>query len=217
MSKSGNLIDFTQNHQSSPATGSKSYRIKMHRIFSCMRRWIIQAICRRQDAMSVADVKRLFPVHFIAGVVCPSVRPSFLPSWWHVGGCSTTDTIKKERKGIYIAPFVCYVYLKACLPFLRKRSPDGATPDWGRRHSIAAYYSTIDPEGIKKLGWPGLLTYSGRFTHKWSPVSYRFRAEQGKFAGQRPTFYHCVTQPTVMLTSWPHSNAISSKRPSIHS
>ena len=36
-----------------------------------------------------------------------------------------------------------------CLPFLRKHSPDGATPNWGRRHPIAAYYSSIDPEGMK--------------------------------------------------------------------
>ena len=52
-----------------------------------------------------------------------------------------------------------------CLPFLRNRSPDGATPIWNRRHPIAAYYSYIDPEGIK--GWVGLvgLHYSGRFTH----------------------------------------------------
>ena len=34
-----------------------------------------------------------------------------------------------------------------CLPFLRKRSPDGATPNSGRRHLIAAYYSSIDPKG----------------------------------------------------------------------
>jgi len=25
-----------------------------------------------------------------------------------------------------------------CLSFLRKRSPDGATPNWNRRHPIAA-------------------------------------------------------------------------------
>ena len=48
---------------------------------------------------------------------------------------------ENESKSIYIAPIVYYVYLKAlehgsnsftcklCLPFLRKRSPDGATPE----------------------------------------------------------------------------------------
>jgi len=41
-----------------------------------------------------------------------------------------------------------------CLPFLRKRSPDGATSNWGKRHLIAAYYSSVDPEGMK--GWVGL-------------------------------------------------------------
>jgi len=36
-----------------------------------------------------------------------------------------------------------------CLPFLRKRSPDGVTPNSGRRHPIAAFYSSIDPKEIK--------------------------------------------------------------------
>jgi len=47
---------------------------------------------------------------------------------------------KKERKSIYIAPFILcivskhsdmdhtvYLQITPCLPFLRKRSPDGAT------------------------------------------------------------------------------------------
>jgi len=33
-------------------------------------------------------------------------------------------------------------------------------------------------------------------SRKWSAVSCRSSAEQQKFAGQRPTFYHCATQPT---------------------
>jgi len=41
-----------------------------------------------------------------------------------------------------------YLEIAPCLPVLRKRSPDGATPVWGSRHQIAAYYSFIDPEGI---------------------------------------------------------------------
>jgi len=50
------------------------------------------------------------------------------------------------------------------------------------------------------VGWPiadGLPT--------WSPISYRSSARQGKFAGQRPTFYHCATQPnrTVPPSSVP--------------
>jgi len=36
-----------------------------------------------------------------------------------------------------------------CHRFLRKRLPDGATPNRGSRHSIAVYYSFIDPEGMK--------------------------------------------------------------------
>jgi len=35
------------------------------------------------------------------------------------------------------------------------------------------------------------------YPHKWSPVSCRSSAGQRKFAGQRPTFYRCATQPTT--------------------
>jgi len=49
--------------------------------------------------------------------------------------------------------------------FLRKRSPDGATRNWGSRHMIATYYSFIDPERDERLSGSGWLTYSGWFTH----------------------------------------------------
>jgi len=39
-----------------------------------------------------------------------------------------------------------YIKNTPCWPFLRKRSPDGATPNWGRKHPIAAYYSSINPK-----------------------------------------------------------------------
>jgi len=43
-----------------------------------------------------------------------------------------------------------------CLRFLRKCSPDGATPNSDRRHPIAAYYSFINNEGMN--GWVGLVS-----------------------------------------------------------
>jgi len=39
--------------------------------------------------------------------------------------------------------------------YLRKHSPDGATPNLGNRRLITAYYSSIDPQGMK--GWVGLV------------------------------------------------------------
>ena len=36
-----------------------------------------------------------------------------------------------------------------CLPFLRKRSRDGASTECGGEHLIAAHYSFIDPERMK--------------------------------------------------------------------
>ena len=147
---------------------------------------------------------------------------------WHQSGASLPGVLNypftiedgsgKERKWkeeyLYSAFYILCISQSAqawitpantpCLPFLRKRSPDGATSNWGKRHPIAAYYSSIDPEGMKRrvglVGWhiaDGLPSYP----HKWSPVHNRSSA-QGKFAGQRPTFYHCATQPTITLRDY---------------
>jgi len=52
-------------------------------------------------------------------------------------------------------PHICPRTEKAILPLLRKHSPDGATPDRGSGHLIAAYYSVIDHKRMK--GWVGLV------------------------------------------------------------
>jgi len=48
-----------------------------------------------------------------------------------------------------------YLQITQCLPFLRKRSSDGAIPKWGSTHSVADYYLFIDQERMK--GWVGLV------------------------------------------------------------
>ena len=69
-------------------------------------------------------------------------------------------------------------------------------------HPSAAYCSFIDPRGMK--GWVGLvswlLTYAAD-PYKWLPISCRSGAGQGRFAGQRPTFYHCTRQLELFSTS----------------
>jgi len=78
----------------------------------------------------------------------------------------------------------CYLQLHQCLPLPRKRSPDGASPDWGCGHLISACYSFIYPERMK--GWVGLVGLpiaDGLPTYKWSAVSCRSSAGQGKFTG----------------------------------
>ena len=53
------------------------------------------------------------------------------------------------------------------------------------------------PRKDERLNWPCWLTYSALFTHISDHPSAVDRAQcRGKFAGQRPTFYHCATQPT---------------------
>jgi len=84
-----------------------------------------------------------------------------------------------------------------CLPFFPKCSPDGATSNWSRRHPITAYYSSIDPKRLK--GWVSLVGWpiaDGLFTHISGHSSATGRAQDGTFAGQRLTFYHCATKQT---------------------
>jgi len=64
-----------------------------------------------------------------------------------------------------------YLQITPFLPFLRKRSLDGATPNWGSRHPIAAHRRD------EMLIWPGWLTYSGQFTHLNSQSSAAGRAQ----------------------------------------
>jgi len=69
-------------------------------------------------------------------------------------------------------------------------------------HLIAAYYSFIEPKSMK--GWVGLV---GWHTADDLPISCRFGAGQWKFAGQRLTFYHWTTPPTLAPCPWPCSLA----------
>ena len=63
-----------------------------------------------------------------------------------------------------------YLQTTLCLPVPRKRSPDGATTDYGHRHLIAAYYSFIDPKRMK--GWVSLviLTLSALSAQSWDQI-----------------------------------------------
>jgi len=87
----------------------------------------------------------------------------------------------------------CYLQLHQCLPLPRKHSPDGASPDLsstfvyaaktsiGRRRRRKLRLRTSNcgllliylPRKDKRLTRHGWVTYSGRFTHKWSPICCR--------------------------------------------
>jgi len=60
-----------------------------------------------------------------------------------------------HTQGAQVRITQCYLQITPCLPLPRKHSPDGASPDWGCGHQIAAYYSFIYPEMMK--GWVGLV------------------------------------------------------------
>jgi len=92
----------------------------------------------------------------------------------------------------------------------------------GKRYHFSPGYTTRDtavqsctisrrsvatpPRTKKRLSRPDRLTHSGWFTHisghpsaaVTTYVGKPSSAGQGKFAGQRPTFYHCATQPTAV-------------------
>ena len=104
---------------------------------------------------------------------------------------------------VWITQF--YLQITPYLPLPRKRSPDGATTDLWWRPSNYSLLLICWLRKDEKLSWPSWLNYSGRFTHIIDHPSAVSRLQQtaGKFAGQRPTFYHCATQPltfTYLLT-----------------
>ena len=104
--------------------------------------------------------------------------------------------VVRHTQGARVRITQCYLQITPYLSLPRKHSPDGASPDWGCGHLIAACYSFIYPKGWKaESAWLADLQRTV-YQHKWSPVSRRSSAGQGKFACQRPTFYHCAMQPT---------------------
>ena len=84
------------------------------------------------------------------------------------------------------------------LPLPRKRSPDGDSPDWGCGHLIAAYCSFIYPKKTK--GWPGWLTYSGRFTNISGYPSAAGRAQDSKSSPLKDR--RSTTVPRNQMRQW---------------
>ena len=60
-----------------------------------------------------------------------------------------------HTQGAQVRITQCYLQITPYLHLPHKCSPDGASPDWGWGHLIAAYYSFIYPERMK--GWVGLV------------------------------------------------------------
>jgi len=80
---------------------------------------------------------------------------------------------------------------------LSRSSPEGVTTRWTViAPADKAYYSFIDP--VRMKGWVGLVDWPTAdglpIQNKWLPISCRSGADQWKFTGQRPTFYHWATQ-----------------------
>jgi len=72
-----------------------------------------------------------------------------------------------------------------------------ASPEHGGAH-LDQLLLIYRPRKDERLSWPSWLTLQRMvYPHKWSPISYMSSVGQGKFAGQRPAFYLCATQPNV--------------------
>ena len=82
----------------------------------------------------------------------------------------------------------------------RKRSPDGASTDWGGEHLIAAHYLFIDPERMK--GWVGLVGWSsadGLPPHSGHPSSEGRAQDSVSSPAEDWRSANCATQPTIYL------------------
>ena len=83
-----------------------------------------------------------------------------------------------HTQGAQVRITQCYLQTTPYLPLPRKHLPDGASPDWGCGHLIAAYYSFIYPKGWKaELAWVAgyimrQFTCSKAVTH---PITNRAR------------------------------------------
>ena len=119
-----------------------------------------------------------------------------------------------HTQGTQVRITQCYLQITPYLPLPHKRSPDGAYPDWGCRHQLQP---TIHVSTSKRMkGWVGLVGWP---TADGLPTSGHRSAvgqanEQGKFAGQRLTFYHCAAQPTKKMQL--HVTASSCVWPNYH-
>ena len=99
----------------------------------------------------------------------------------------------KERKGrVFIQRLLYTMYISKrsgmdhkvlpantpCLPFLCKRSPDGATSNWRKSYTIAAYYSSVDPEWMK--GWVGVVDWpiADVFIGRWLLLNVQLTASK---------------------------------------
>jgi len=108
-----------------------------------------------------------------------------------------------HTQGAQVRITQCYLQITPYLPLPRKRSPDGASPDRLRTSNCSLLLIYLPPKGwIAESAWLADLQRTV-YSHKWSPVSCRSSAGQQKFACQRPTFYHCATQPTDQGESTP--------------
>ena len=109
-----------------------------------------------------------------------------------------------------------FLHCKYTMPPLPRSSLRGATTEWTVIAPAGeAYYSFIDP--VRMKGWVGLVGWptADGLLYKWLPISCRSGADQWKFAGQRPTFYHWATKPTRKVGSASDATRLTPRPPSL--
>ena len=91
----------------------------------------------------------------------------------------------------------CYLQITPYLPLPRKHSPDGASPDWGCGHLIAAYYSFIYPKGWKaELAWVAGYAMRQFTCRRQSPIPVLTGLDVEQLRWSRPTRYRYTKPPT---------------------
>jgi len=95
-----------------------------------------------------------------------------------------------------------YLQITPYLPLPLKRSPDGASPDWGCGHLIAAYYSLVSTRKDDRLSRPGWLTYSGRFTHISGHPSAAGRAQYTESCRSKTNVLHVPRNQLISMCNF---------------
>ena len=157
-------------------------------------RVLIWSTCRKKTLWRVSEMEVVLVVGLLAVITCNRwfVWYTFVK---HLQCAQELHVLTRDHTVLLATrtfTHKCYEPSFLCSVSIHQMAP----PEWGSTRPITAHYSFTDLGRMK--GWVGLVGWpcNGQFTHISGHVSCRSSVGQGKFAGHRPTFYCCATQPT---------------------
>ena len=122
--------------------------------------------CFRDDCIVLLPITGRF--------LTPRLKAKFSHTRYQALGPELIPVYRQSaRRWLLVTPHGGRLPLLSARPafYLRKRSPDGATPNWSNIHLITAYYSSIYPEGTSRLHSPSSWKGELKHTEVWTVSS----------------------------------------------